>query len=592
MSEPRPEIRRIGLGVSSGIAFGRAYLIGRDTLKAPRHHMELEDLDTEIARLYKAIALSDKQLAKIKEKLASENESDYHIITAHQMMLHDEHMVGAAVEYIKEDKINAEWALRRAVDDIRGVFDSIEDPYLRERKSDVEFVFERVLRNLLGRATGPLAPPPDAVVVAYDLSPADTAQLHKAAVSGLITDAGGKTSHTAIIARAHEIPAVVGLEDITEVVETDDFLVIDGATGVVIVNPSPATVAEFREEQRRQVAQGMHLHAMKDLPAQLRDGTDITLSANIDGPDEIDDAIDYGAQGVGLFRTEYLYMHGDLPDEEMHYQTAVKVIEKLRGRPATIRTFDLGADKLAKFVEEADLDEANPALGLRSIRLCLSDLGKDLFRAQLRGLLRASKHGTIKLMFPMISGVAELRAVKVIVDDVKLELREQGHDFDENIKLGIMIEMPSAALTADLLAKECDFFSIGTNDLIQYTMAVDRVNEYVSYLYEPLHPSLLRLIGMIVDAAKAANIPVTVCGEMAGEPMIASVLVGLGIRDLSMSAVSIPEVKDAVRHMAAEDTQRLVSRVKTVATSAEVRAVVSAYMFGISAPPPPKKAGP
>lgn len=588
MSEPRPEIRRIGLGVSSGIAFGRAYLIGRDTLKAPRHHMELEDLDTEIARLYKAIALSDKQLAKIKEKLASENESDYHIITAHQMMLHDEHMVGAAVEYIKEDKINAEWALRRAVDDIRGVFDSIEDPYLRERKSDVEFVFERVLRNLLGRATGPLAPPPDAVVVAYDLSPADTAQLHKAAVSGLITDAGGKTSHTAIIARAHEIPAVVGLEDITEVVETDDFLVIDGATGVVIVNPSPATVAEYREEQRRQVAQGMHLHAMKDLPAQLRDGTDIMLCANIDGPDEIDDALDYGAQGVGLFRTEYLYMHGDLPDEEMHYQTAVKVIEKLRGRPATIRTFDLGADKLAKFVEEADLDEANPALGLRSIRLCLSDLGKDLFRAQLRGLLRASKHGPVKLMFPMISGVAELRAVKVIVDDVKLELREQGHDFDENIKLGIMIEMPSAALTADLLAKECDFFSIGTNDLIQYTMAVDRVNEYVSYLYEPLHPSLLRLIGMIVDAGKAAGIPVTVCGEMAGEPMIASVLVGLGIRDLSMSAVSIPEVKDAVRHMAAEDTQRLVSRVKTVATSAEVRAVVSAYMFGISAPPPKK----
>jgi phosphotransferase system enzyme I (PtsI) len=592
VSEPRPEIRRIGLGVSSGIAFGRAYLIGRDTLKAPRHHMEAEDLDTEIARLYKAIATSDKQLAKIKEKLASENESDYHIITAHQMMLHDEHMVGAAVEYIKEDKINAEWALRRAVDDIRGVFDSIEDPYLRERKSDVEFLFERVLRNLLGRATGPLAPPPDAVVVAYDLSPADTAQLHKAAVSGLITDAGGKTSHTAIIARAHEIPAVVGLEDITEVVETDDYLVIDGATGVVIVNPSPATVAEYREEQRRQVAQGMHLHAMKDLPAQLRDGTDIMLCANIDGPDEVDDAVDYGAQGVGLFRTEYLYMTGDLPDEETHYQTAVKVIEKLRGRPATIRTFDLGADKLAKFVEEADLDEANPALGLRSIRLCLSDLGRELFRAQLRGLLRASKHGPVKLMFPMISGVSELRAVKVIVDDVKLELREQGHDFDENIKLGIMIEMPSAALTADLLAKECDFFSIGTNDLIQYTMAVDRVNEYVSYLYEPLHPSLLRLIAMVVDAAKAANIPVTVCGEMAGEPMIASVLVGLGIRDLSMSAVSIPEVKDAVRHMAVEDTQRLVSRVKTVATSAEVRAIVSAYMFGISAPPPTKKAGP
>ena len=576
--------------MSSGIAFGRAYLIGRDTLKAPRHHIEPDDIDTEVARLYKAIGLSDKQLAKIKEKLASEHESDYHIITAHQMMLHDEHMVGAAVEYIKEDKINAEWALRRAVDDIRSVFDSIEDPYLRERKSDVEFVFDRVLRNLLGRMTGPLAPPPDAVVVAYDLSPADTAQLHKAAVSGLITDAGGKTSHTAIIARAHEIPAVVGLEDITEVVESDDLLVIDGATGVVIVNPSAATVAEYRDEQRRQVAQGMHLQTMKDLPARLRDGTDIQLLANIDGPEEIDDAIDYGAVGVGLFRTEYLYMTGEtLPDEEAHYTNACRVLEKLKGRPATIRTFDLGADKLAKFVEEADLDEMNPALGLRSVRLCLSDLGKDLFRAQLRGLLRASAHGPIKLMFPMISGVAELRAVKAIVDDVKLELRTSGQDFDEQIKLGIMIEMPSAALTADLLARECDFFSIGTNDLIQYTMAVDRVNEYVSYLYEPLHPALMRLIAMVVDAAKVANIPVTVCGEMAGEPMIASILVGLGIRELSMSAVSIPEVKDAVRQMALDDTQRLVARVKTVSTSAEVRAIVSAYMFGISAPP--KKAG-
>jgi phosphotransferase system enzyme I (PtsI) len=581
----RREIRRTGLGVSAGIAFGRAYLIGKDTLKAPRHHIEPDDLDDEVARLYKAIAASDKQLAKIKEKLASENESDYHIITAHQMMLHDEHMVGAAVEYIRDESINAEWALRRAVDDIRAVFDSIEDAYLRERKSDVEFVFERVLRNLLGRVTGPLAPPPDAVVVAYDLSPADTAQLHKAAVSGLITDAGGKTSHTAIIARAHEIPAVVALEDITEVVETDDYMVIDGATGVVIVNPSAATVAEYREEQRRQVAANARLHAMRDLPARTRDDVELQLLANIDGPEELEDALEYGAMGVGLFRTEYLYMTGaGLPDEEAHYTTTCAVLERLNGRVATIRTFDLGSDKLAKFVEEADLQEANPALGLRSIRLCLSPLGKDLFRAQLRGILRASAHGPIKLMFPMISGVAELRAVKTIVDDVKLELRTSGVAFDEQIKLGIMIEMPSAALTADLLAKECDFFSIGTNDLIQYTMAVDRVNEYVSYLYEPLHPALIRLIAPVVAAAKVNNIPVTVCGEMAGEPMIAAVLLGLGIRELSMSAVSIPEVKDALRQMTAEGTQKLVERVLGVATSAEVRAIVSAYMFAISSP--------
>jgi phosphotransferase system enzyme I (PtsI) len=260
------------------------------------------------------------------------------------------------------------------------------------------------------------------------------------------------------------------------------------------------------------------------------------------------------------------------------------VLDRLNGKVATIRTFDLGSDKLAKFLEEANLHEANPALGLRSIRLCLSNLGKDLFRVQLRGVLRASAHGPIKLMFPMISGIAELRAVKTIVDDVKLELRTEGVSFDEQIKLGIMIEMPSAALTADLLAKECDFFSIGTNDLIQYTMAVDRVNEYVSYLYEPLHPALIRLIAPVVKAARDNNIPVTVCGEMAGEPMIAAVLLGLGIRELSMSAVSIPEVKDALRQMTAEGTQRLVERIMTVATSAEVRAIVSAYMFGISSP--------
>jgi phosphoenolpyruvate-protein phosphotransferase (PTS system enzyme I) len=581
----REEIRKTGLGVSAGIAFGRAYLIGRDTLKAPRHHIEADDVDTEVARLYKAIAASDKQLAKIKEKLASENESDYHIITAHQMMLHDEHLVGAAVEYIRDEKINAEWALRRAVDDIRSVFDQIEDPYLRERRSDVEFVFERVLRNLLGRDTGPLSPPPDAIVVAYDLSPADTATLHKAAVAGLLTDAGGKTSHTAIIARAHEIPAVVGLENITELVETDDLLLLDGGTGTVIVNPSAGTVAQYRDEQRRQVAEGVRFHAMRDLPARTRDDQDILLLANIDGPDELDDAVEYGAMGVGLFRTEYLFMTGaELPDEERHYQTALAVLEKLQGKPATIRTFDLGSDKLARFIEQADLQEPNPALGLRSIRLCLSSLGRDLFRAQLRGLLRASVHGPMKIMFPMISGVAELRAVKAVVEDVKKELAGEGAAFDPNIKLGIMIEMPSAALTADLLASECDFFSIGTNDLIQYTMAVDRVNEYVSYLYEPLHPSLIRLIGEVAKAANAANIPVTVCGEMAGEPMIAPVLFGLGIRELSMSAVSIPEVKATVRQMTVSQTELLVERVRNLPTAAEVRAVVTDYVFGLATP--------
>ncbi len=582
MSESRPEFRRYGLGVSAGIAFGRAYLIGRDTLKAPRHHIEADDVDTEIARLYKAIAASDKQLAKVKEKLASENESDYHIITAHQLMLHDEHLAGVAVGYVRDELINAEWALRRAVDNIRAVFDAIEDEYLRERRSDVEFVFERVLRNLLGRDTGPLNPPPDAIVVAYDLSPADTAQLHKSAVAGLITDAGGKTSHTAIIARAHEIPAVVGLETITEVIETDDLVVIDGATGLVIVNPTAATVGEYREEQRRQVAATSVLHSQRDLPARTKDDLDIALYANIDGPDELADAIEYGAMGVGLYRTEYLFMgQSTLPTEDTHYQTAVALLTALAGRPVTIRTFDLGADKLAPFLERADLQEANPALGLRSIRLCLSPLGRELFHSQLRGLLRASAHGPLKIMFPMISGTAELRAVKVVVDEVKAELAAEGVPFDPDVKLGIMIEMPSAALTADLLAEEADFFSIGTNDLIQYTMAVDRVNEHVSYLYEPLHPSLIRLIGDVAAAAGKAGIPVTVCGEMAGDPAIAPILIGLGIRELSMSAVSVPEVKARLRQIKRADAEVLVTQARKLPTAAEIRGLVSDYVTGL-----------
>ncbi len=581
----RPEIRRTGLGVSAGISFGRAYLIGRDTLKAPRHHIEADDVDSEVARLYKAIAASDKQLAKIKEKLASENESDYHIITAHQMMLHDEHLVGAAVAYIRDELINAEWGLRRAVDDITEVFDRMEDPYLRERRSDVEFVFERALRNLLGRQTGPLSPPPDAIVVAYDLSPADTSQLHKAAVAGLITDAGGKTSHTAIIARAHEIPAVVGLENITELVETDDLLLIDGAEGIVIINPSATTVGHYRDEQRRQAAAGAALSTLRDLPARTSDAVDVQLYSNIDGPDELDDAIEYGAMGVGLFRTEYLFMgKSGMPDEETHYRNACAVLERLHGMSATIRTFDLGADKLAGFLADARLDEANPALGLRSIRLCLNDLGRELFHKQLRGLLRASAHGPLRIMFPMISGVSELRAAKAVVATVMQELATEGIAFDAGVKIGIMIEMPSAALTSDLLAQECDFFSIGTNDLIQYTLAVDRVNEYVSYLYEPLHPSMLRLIAEVAASARAANIPVTVCGEMAGEPLIAPVLLGLGIRELSMSAVSIPEVKATIRKISITEVEALAARMMKLPTANDVREMVTAYMAKLVTP--------
>jgi phosphotransferase system enzyme I (PtsI) len=582
--EARGEVRRDGIAVSAGIAIGRAFLVGRDTIKTPRYHVDADDADAEIARLKKAIAASNRQLEKIKAKLATEHESDYHIISASQLMLHDEHLVDAAIGYIQNELINAEWGLKKAVDDIRGVFAQIEDEYIRERQSDVEFVADRVLRNLLGRETGPLQPPPDAIVVAYDLSPADTSQLHRAAVAGLITDAGGKTSHTAIIARAHQIPAVVGLEDITEVVESDDLLIVDGGAGMVIVNPHASTVAEYRDEQRRQAVVGAALMSMRDLPARTRCGVDISLAANLDGPDDAAAAVDHGAVGVGLVRTEYLFMNHDAPGEEVHYETSLAILERMGGRPVTVRTFDLGADKLAPFLIEAQLDEANPALGLRSIRLCLTDLGLPLFKSQLRGLFRAAKHGPIRIMFPMISGVGELRAVLAVVDEVKAGLVADGSVFDPDAKLGVMIEMPSAAITADLIADEVDFFSIGTNDLIQYTIAVDRVNENVSYLYEPFHPAILRLIAGVAKAGRMRGIPVSVCGEMAGDVIVAPILIGLGIHDFSMSAPSIPEVKSVIRSLTVADCERLVEGVLKLPTAAEVRQAVRGYLDEVGWP--------
>ncbi len=579
--DDREELIRSGVPVSAGIGIGRAYLVGRDTGKAPRHHIEPDEVDAECARLHRAIGTSDKQLEKIKQQLAeeSESETDFHIVTAHQLMLHDEHLVDATIEYIKSELINAEWALRKAVDDIRGVFEAIEDEYFRERASDVDHVADRVLANLLGRDDTDFDPPPDAIVVAYDLSPADAARLHRAAVAGLVTDAGGKTSHTAIIARAHEIPAVVGLEDVTEAIESDDLIIVDGGSGVVIVNPAASTVAEYRDQQRRQAVRGAVLLGNVALPAQTTDGVEIELYANIDGPDEIPSALSHGARGIGLTRSEYLFMTEDaLPDEEAHYAMARAVLEQMAGRPATLRTFDLGADKLAAFLEDARLDEPNPALGLRSVRLCLHDLGLPLFRQQLRGLLRASAHGPLRLMFPMISGVGELRATRAVLDEVRAELRAEHVPFDEGVKVGIMIEMPSAAVVADQLARECDFFSIGTNDLIQYTMAVDRVNEYVSYLYEPLHPALLRLISGVARAARDAGIPCAVCGEMAGDPVVAPVLAGLGVHELSMSAVAIPEVKAALRASTMSDLQALVARIDRLPTAVEIRTEVIAYL--------------
>jgi phosphoenolpyruvate-protein phosphotransferase (PTS system enzyme I) len=577
--QARGELRKEGTGAAHGIGIGRAFLIDRRRLKTPKYHVEADRVDDEVSRFRRALDASDRQLERIKEKLETREESEhYAIIAAHQLILRDEHLVDEAIRYIREEYVNAEWALQRTVEHIKGVFDAIEDDYFRERRSDVDFVGERVMRNLMGHKTELVRPPPDAVVIAHDLSPADTAQLYRAAVAGLVTDAGGKTSHTAIIARAREIPAVVGLEDITQIVGTGDLVIVDGTRGIVIVNPSPATVTEYRDVARQEAALGAALLSTADLPAVSRDGVKVALWANIDHPEEIPAALRHGADGIGLYRTEYLFMTAErIPTEEEHYNIAREVLEPLEGKPAVFRTFDLGADKLSRLFGDLHI-EANPALGLRSTRLCLTEPVRPMFKAQLRGLLRASMHGNLRIMFPMISGLGELRRALEVLDEARAELRASGTEFDEATPVGVMVEMPSACMVSDLLAREVDFFSIGTNDLIQYTLAVDRVNEHVAYLYEPLHPALLRLIRMVVQSARAAGIPIAVCGEMAGDPAVAPVLLGLGIDELSMNAVSVPEVKSVVRHSTVSELYQLVEEVLCIPTAHEIKQAVAAYV--------------
>ncbi len=564
------ELRKTGIAACQGIAIGRAYIVDRRQLKVPKRHLEQDEVEGEIERFHRAIEASGRQLEKIKQKIEEREKDHYAIITAHQLIMRDDHVVGATTQHIRDGLINAEWALRKSVEQIKSVFDAVEDDYFRERRSDVDFVGERVLRNLLGRDSR-VTPPPDAIVIAHDLSPADTAVLYRAAVAGIATDVGGKTSHTAIIARGYSTPAVVGTEDLTHHVGRDDLVIVDGTEGVVIINPDPETVTEYRERGRLQIAAGIARMSRSAEPAVTRDGVKVELLANLDHLNEASVAVSHGSEGVGLCRTEYHFMASEeLPTEEDHFNYAADVMEAMGGRTVTFRTLDLGADKISEQHVEPH-DEANPALGLRSLRLCLTESMRPMFRSQLRGLLRASVKGDMKLMFPMISGLEELRAAKEFLAEVQAELRSEGVAFDEDLAIGIMIEMPSAALVADHLAKYVDFFSIGTNDLIQYTIAVDRMNEMVPYLYAPLHPAILRLIQNVVRAAKEQDIPVSICGEMAGDPLVAPVLIGLGLRTLSMHAVAMPDVKEAICCISVEQVEALAKEVLQLESATEVR---------------------
>jgi phosphotransferase system enzyme I (PtsI) len=567
-----------GIGASPGIVIGRAYLLDRRKIVvAEQQRIGDINVKDEVARFKKALESSRLQLDDIRKRLTKDlGRSHRYIIDTHIMLLEDKMLVDGAIRKIREEKFKAETALKETVAVIARKFDAIEDEYLRERKHDVEQVADRVLRNLLGRKQESLVDiGEEAVIIAHDLAPSDTLTMRKDKILGFATDAGSRTSHTAILARSLGIPAAVGLDKITGAIKTGDVVILDGIHGVVIVDPDEETFLDYLKRQRRFKYFEQELFKLKDLPAETLDGHHLHLQGNIELPEEVAAVADHGGAGIGLYRTEFLFMNKpEMPTEEQHYQAYRHVVERAAPHEVVIRTLDVGGDKIG--LPGQFEKEPNPVLGLRAIRFCLAK--RDIFRTQLRGILRASAHGKLRILFPMISGLEELRETKVIMEDVKAELRAEGQLFDEAVKIGVMIEVPSAALISDLLAREVDFFSVGTNDLIQYTLAIDRSNEHVAYMYEPLDPAVLRLLQRVALAAREAKIDLAMCGEMAGDPLYAAILLGLGFQYLSMNVAAIPWVKKIVRSVRMQDAVELADLVMRQPTAVQARKTAEVFM--------------
>jgi phosphotransferase system enzyme I (PtsI) len=559
-----------GIGASPGIAIGKVFLVNRDHFELSHYRISTEEeIEREIERVKKAIATSREQLLKAKKDINKKKfkEAQY-IIDTHILLLQDKVLIDNTIKAIKHEKIDAALAIKKTFDVLRTHLANINDEYMQERTSDIDYIEQRILRNLAGIKSDIItASKEKIIIVANDLSPADTVNLNVNEVVGFAIDCGGKTSHTAIIARALKIPAVVGLKDITSAVKTGDSLIIDGIHGVVIINPAPEKIIQYHKQKLQYDKFEMGLLKYRNLPAETYDGYRIKLLANIEIMEELPSVKDYGAEGIGLYRTEFLFLNRkDLPSEKEQFEIYKKVTEAIAPHPVTIRTLDIGGDKFMSQIDVAE--EMNPVMGLRAIRFCLREVG--IFKTQLRAILQASAFGKVKILFPMISGIEEVWQTKKILGAVKEELLAEKIPFDPNIEIGIMVEVPSAGAIADLLAREVNFFSIGTNDLIQYTLAIDRVNEQVSYLYEPLHPAVLRLIRSIIQAAHNNGITVAMCGEMAGEPFYIPVLLGLGIDELSMNVMALPRVKTIVRSLSYEECKSIAEEVFKLRTAQEI----------------------
>ena len=568
----RQEVCFFGAGASPGIARGKIHVVRDELDDVPRYRIAPSQIADEIGRFEAALIQTRMQILKMQQRIAeSIGAKDAAIFDAHLLVVEDRTLIDEVLRKLETDLWNVEWVFQEVATRYAATLSKIDDPYLRERALDIQDVCKRVIRNLQGKAPRAfLALTEPHILVAHNLTPSDTASMNKKHVLGIATDLGSRTSHAAIMARSLNIPAIVGLHDITAKLETGQYVLLDGIDGVLIVNPTAETLAKYAEIESKRAKVVAQLKELRETTSTTRDGRHIVLSANIELPEDVEAVFANGAEGIGLYRTEFLYLNrNNLPTEEEQYETYRQVAERVRPHPLIIRTFDLGGDKLAAGTVDMT-DELNPFLGWRAIRFCLENI--DIFKTQLSAILRASTVGNVKIMFPMISGLDELRRAIEVLAECKEELRKAEIDIADKIEVGAMIEIPSAAISANVLAREVDFFSIGTNDLIQYALAVDRVNEKIAHLYEPTHPAVVRLLKMIADAAHANNIWVGVCGEMAGDIALTPLLLGLGMDELSTSAMLVPRVKRAVQSLAIPECRELVEETLKLDTPSEILA--------------------
>ena len=566
-----------GIPASPGIVFGKALVLKEEKIVLDTQKIKDSQIDAEIARFYEGRSAAVEQLNSIKDRAyASLGEEKAAIFEGHLMILEDEELEEEIIDYLRSNHVNAAVAANVVIDQQVAMLSEIDDEYLKERAGDIRDIGNRLIKNILGMHIVDLGEINEEVIlVAYDLTPSETAQLNLDKVLGFVTDIGGRTSHTSIMARSLELPAIVGTNNVTELVNTGDFLILDALNNVVYVNPSQEDIQRLKALQAKLTDEKAELAKLKDLPALTLDGHRVDVVANIGTIRDIEGAERNGAEGVGLYRTEFLFMDRDqLPTEEEQFIAYKDVVEAMNGNLVILRTMDIGGDKELPYLNLPK--EMNPFLGWRAIRIALDR--REILNAQLRAVLRASAYGRLAVMFPMIISVEEIRALKSVIEELKVELRNEGKDFDENIQIGVMVETPSAAVNAKFLAKEVDFFSIGTNDLTQYTLAVDRGNELISHLYNPMSPSVLSLIKQVIDASHAEGKWTGMCGELAGDERATVLLLGMGLDEFSMSAISVPQIKKLIRNVNYQDAKLLAEKALQQPTAAEIERLVIDFL--------------